>query len=156
MKTTSTKITFTLLLLVLLISSCKFNENSKKDSPISENSTAKSLITPYGNLNPNLPPSKNFNLSSWKLSVPTDTDNNQKADNIKEVDLNKGYQNENRNNDSRLDSRQPACRRSGSEQTKRQRKSLRHSSPWSSLSTVLLLGRLEKGRHSVGNDLAAG
>lgn len=95
MKTTSTKVTFTLLLLVFLISGCKSNENSKKDSPISENLTAKPLITAYGNLNPNLPPSKNFDLSNWKLSVPTDTDNNQKADNIKEVDLNKGYQNEN-------------------------------------------------------------
>ena len=42
----------------------------------------------------NLPPSKNFDLSSWNLSIPTDNDGDGKADTIDEAQLNKGYQNE--------------------------------------------------------------
>lgn len=45
------------------------------------------------NLNPGLPPSGNFNLSQWNISVPTDEDGNGKADTIKEVPLSQGYQN---------------------------------------------------------------
>lgn len=37
-------------------------------------------------------PSENFDLSSWYLSVPTDTDNSGTADSISEADLNKGYE----------------------------------------------------------------
>lgn len=38
-------------------------------------------------LNPNLPPGNNFDLSNWYLSVPTDTDNSGTADSIKGNDL---------------------------------------------------------------------
>ncbi len=43
-------------------------------------------------LAPDLPPGKNFDLSTWSLSVPTDTDNSGTADTIKESDLVKGYE----------------------------------------------------------------
>lgn len=46
------------------------------------------------NLDPNLPPSENFNLSSWYLSLPIDNDKNGKSDNIYEKKLNAGYQSE--------------------------------------------------------------
>jgi len=46
-------------------------------------------------LNPKLPPSQNFDLSSWALSVPSDLDNNGKPDKIYEAELSSGYENEN-------------------------------------------------------------
>lgn len=45
-----------------------------------------------GNDNP--PPSDNFDLSEWKISIPTDEDDDNKADDIKENDLNNGYKND--------------------------------------------------------------
>uniref|UniRef100_UPI003704D4CC PL7 alignate lyase n=1 Tax=Saccharina japonica TaxID=88149 RepID=UPI003704D4CC len=42
-------------------------------------------------LDPQLPPSSNFDLSAWYLSVPTDNNGDGKADSIKENDLNAGY-----------------------------------------------------------------
>jgi len=45
------------------------------------------------NLDPKLPPSKNFDLSGWKLTLPSDSDSNGKADNISEIKLNKDYEN---------------------------------------------------------------
>ncbi len=42
-------------------------------------------------LDPTLPPSGNFELIDWNISVPTDTDNNGKADTIKEIPLSQGY-----------------------------------------------------------------
>lgn len=45
-----------------------------------------------GDLDPNAPPSENFNLTQWYVSVPTDDDGNGKADSIKETDLNNGYE----------------------------------------------------------------
>lgn len=44
------------------------------------------------NLDPNAPPSTNFDLSRWYLSVQTDEDGNGKADSIKESELNAGYE----------------------------------------------------------------
>jgi len=44
-------------------------------------------------LNPSLPPSGNFELMDWMLSIPTDTDGNDKADSIKERALSGGYSN---------------------------------------------------------------
>ena len=38
------------------------------------------------------PPSKNFDLAGWTLSVPIDEDGDSKADNIDEVQLSQGYQ----------------------------------------------------------------
>ncbi|MBU2885149.1 polysaccharide lyase family 7 protein [Gilvimarinus agarilyticus] len=43
-------------------------------------------------LDPNQPPSENFDLSRWYISIPTDEDGNGRADNIKEDDLNDGYE----------------------------------------------------------------
>ncbi|GGA81490.1 hypothetical protein GCM10011369_24310 [Neiella marina] len=43
-------------------------------------------------LDSSLPPSGNFDLSRWYLSVPTDTNGNGKSDSIYEAELNAGYQ----------------------------------------------------------------
>ena len=40
-----------------------------------------------------LPPSKNFDLAGWNLSIPTDSDGNGKSDTIDETKLSRGYQN---------------------------------------------------------------
>ncbi len=53
--------------------------------------TTENKTTPY-ELDPNLAPSENFDLSYWYLSVPTDTDNNGKADSIYEATLNNSYE----------------------------------------------------------------
>ena len=45
------------------------------------------------NLDSNKAPSENFDLSRWYLSVPSDEDNDGKADSIKESELNAGYEN---------------------------------------------------------------
>lgn len=42
-------------------------------------------------LNPNVPPSGNFDLLDWTISVPVDNNNDGKADTIKENQLNGGY-----------------------------------------------------------------
>ncbi|WP_081848110.1 polysaccharide lyase family 7 protein [Microbulbifer sp. HZ11] len=42
-----------------------------------------------------LPPSSNFDLAAWYLSVPTDDDGNGRADSIYEAELNSGYGNSN-------------------------------------------------------------
>lgn len=46
-----------------------------------------------GELDPSLPPSDNFNLSTWNISIPIDLDNSGTSDNISENDLNDGYEN---------------------------------------------------------------
>lgn len=43
----------------------------------------------YG-LSPDLPPGRNFDLLSWYLSIPTDTDKNGRSDQISEVELARG------------------------------------------------------------------
>ena len=45
-----------------------------------------------GDLNPDLPPSDNFDLTDWYLSIPTDVDGSGTADSIKESALNDGYE----------------------------------------------------------------
>lgn len=45
-----------------------------------------------GDLDPDLPPSGNFDLTQWYLSVPTDTDDSGTADSIKENELSSGYE----------------------------------------------------------------
>jgi len=47
--------------------------------------------TGSGELDPNVPPSGNFELVDWNISVPTDTDGNGKSDTIKEIPLSQGY-----------------------------------------------------------------
>ncbi|GDY24257.1 hypothetical protein AHAT_01470 [Agarivorans sp. Toyoura001] len=51
------------------------------------------VTEPVEDLNPSLPPSANFDLQDWYLSIPTDTDNSGTADSIKESELNNGYEN---------------------------------------------------------------
>lgn len=48
---------------------------------------------PAGDLDPNLPPSGNFELLDWNISIPVDDNNDGKADTIKEVPLSSGYEN---------------------------------------------------------------
>jgi len=50
---------------------------------------------PTDGLNPNLPPSGNFELVDWNISIPVDNDGNGKADTIKEVSLSSGFNNSN-------------------------------------------------------------
>lgn len=47
---------------------------------------------PQAGLDPNLPPSGNFDLLDWTISVPVDDDSDGKADTIKEVQLSSGYE----------------------------------------------------------------
>lgn len=51
------------------------------------------VTEPVEDLNPSLPPSDNFDLQDWYLSIPTDTDSSGTADSIKESELNNGYEN---------------------------------------------------------------
>lgn len=44
-------------------------------------------------LDSGLPPSENFDLEDWYLSIPTDEDNSGTADSIKEGELSNGYEN---------------------------------------------------------------
>jgi len=44
-------------------------------------------------LSPTLPPSENFDLKNWYLSIPSDEDNNEKADSIYEAVLSNGFEN---------------------------------------------------------------
>lgn len=46
-----------------------------------------------GTLDPSLPPSGNFDLGDWYVSVPTDSNGDGKADSIYESELSSGYQN---------------------------------------------------------------
>lgn len=52
-------------------------------------------LTDYSrlNLDPLLPPSENFDLQDWYLSIPTDDDGSETADSIFEEELNNGYEN---------------------------------------------------------------
>lgn len=73
------------------ISGCASNGEQVTPVPEEEVVIPDTGTTDYG-LNASLPPSDNFDLADWYLSVPTDTDDNNKADSIKENALNKGYQ----------------------------------------------------------------
>jgi len=50
-------------------------------------------VVAYGNLDPNAVPSDNFDLSTWKLKIPSDDDENGKPDSVSEDVLSMGYQN---------------------------------------------------------------
>lgn len=88
--------TFSYLLLSI---SCKKNTENKTEAEINEtgtieitNSEPLTKKEEKKRLNPELPPSSNFDLKNWYLSVPTDTDNNGKADSIEQGALNAGYE----------------------------------------------------------------
>lgn len=50
------------------------------------------LLGDVTNLNPALPPGKNFDLLDWHLTLPVDTNDDGKADTIPEAFLDKGFQ----------------------------------------------------------------
>lgn len=79
----------TLLLSMCTYGFCQLPSNNLTDTL--KNNTPISLSSEK--LNPNLPPSANFDLSNWKLALPIDKDKNGKADNIYEAKLNAGYVN---------------------------------------------------------------
>jgi len=81
------KLSLAYIILALLIS----NETiSIKDNEISQKAGEQNKYK----LDPTLAPSENFDLTSFKLTIPTDEDTNGKSDNISEKKLNKGYQSE--------------------------------------------------------------
>lgn len=65
----------------------------KTVSPSSVSLPSKAEATQVTALDPELPPSGNFELVDWKLSVPTDVDNNGKSDTVAEEKLASGYTN---------------------------------------------------------------
>ena len=61
-----------------------------------ENATnTKMVVETASFLDPLLPPSSNFNLKNWSLSIPVDRDHNGKPDKIYETALNKGFESSN-------------------------------------------------------------
>jgi len=77
-----TSTSYVLLFLLLLSQSISIPHNTLSQKDIGHR------------LDPNLAPSENFDLTSFKLTIPTDLDNNGKTDKISEKELNKGYQSE--------------------------------------------------------------
>ena len=70
------------------------DENQTEDEDVIVEETEEEFtVEPYGNLDPNLPPSSNFDLSNWYISLPTDNDGNGKADSTYEAALNEGFEN---------------------------------------------------------------
>lgn len=61
---------------------------------IESTSTTTTTTTSTTDLDSDLAPSENFDLSEWYLSVPTDEDDSGTADSIKESELNDGYEDE--------------------------------------------------------------
>ena len=45
-----------------------------------------------GNLDPGLPPSGNFDLTHWNISIPVDEDDNDKADSVSTESLSRGFE----------------------------------------------------------------
>ncbi len=69
-------------------------ENPTEEEEVEEEAeeTEETTAEPCGSLNPSLSPSENFDLSSWYISLPTDNDNNGKADSTYEAALNNGFE----------------------------------------------------------------
>ena len=68
-------------------------DDSSETDPTEEETEEEPTIVPFGNLDPKLPPSSNFDLSNWYISLPTDNDGNNKADSTYEAALNAGFEN---------------------------------------------------------------
>lgn len=66
------------------------DENSLTEIKIN-GCNSKGQTTPDFNLNPDLPPSGNFDLLDWTISIPIDEDGNNRSDHIKENALSDGY-----------------------------------------------------------------
>lgn len=69
----------------------QFKSLSYLESAYDADASATNL--PMADLNPSLPPSGNFDLLDWYLSIATDTDGNGYSDSIKEIELSNGYEN---------------------------------------------------------------
>lgn len=67
------------------------NWNSIVETQIDGCTSGSQPTPPSTGLDPNLPPSGNFDLLDWTLSVPVDDNNDGKADTIKEIPLSSGY-----------------------------------------------------------------
>ncbi|WP_240914009.1 polysaccharide lyase family 7 protein [Microbulbifer sp. SH-1] len=67
--------------------------SSSGGSSSSSSSSSSGGSSSGGTLDPSLPPSSNFDLGDWYVSVPTDSNGDGKADSIYESELNSGYQN---------------------------------------------------------------
>ena len=59
---------------------------------ITQAAAVQQVTTPSGSLDPNLTPSENFDLSTWKLSIPLDEGDGTATD-ISVSELNSGYEN---------------------------------------------------------------
>jgi poly(beta-D-mannuronate) lyase len=59
---------------------------------ITQAAAVQQVTTPSGSLDPNLAPSENFDLSTWKLSIPLDEGDGTATD-ISVSELNSGYEN---------------------------------------------------------------
>ncbi|SFW23813.1 polysaccharide lyase family 7 protein [Cellulophaga fucicola] len=71
-------------------------EESQSQDTNTEESTEETNTNDSENangLNGDVAPSENFNLTTWNISIPIDTDANNKADTVKEDELNNGYEN---------------------------------------------------------------
>lgn len=75
--------------LSVLLSGQSFATNN--DHPHTTLSEGVLLGQPF-NLNPNVPPGKNFDLLDWYLTLPIDSDKNGKADRVLEPILEKGFE----------------------------------------------------------------
>ena len=67
-------------------------EVEEPETPVEEPETPVETPVVVGDLDPSAPPSTNFDLTAWYLSVPSDEDDNGKSDDVKENELNDGYE----------------------------------------------------------------
>ncbi|GAB2515932.1 polysaccharide lyase family 7 protein [Microbulbifer agarilyticus] len=74
-------------------SSSSSSSSGGSSSSSSSGGSSGANSNPYGKLDPLLPPSSNFDLADWYLSVPSDNDGNGKSDSISENELSSGYGN---------------------------------------------------------------
>ena len=77
-----------LYLLLILIYSCGTKENNESEQLVEEE------VLESGQLDPDVAPSKNFDLITWNLSVP-DNNGNGRATTVTAIQLNSNYENSN-------------------------------------------------------------
>lgn len=95
-----------LLLLIISFLNCGKEDTPAPEEPISIEEEEETVENPqeeeeeeeetetetFGDLKADVPPSENFDLAVWKLSIPTDVDGSGTADDIKENELSTGYE----------------------------------------------------------------
>lgn len=87
---------FSALLLSILLVGCDSSEDKTSDDNEIDPLYFTTPMPPLsiGDLDPNQPPSENFDLSAWKLNIPLDVDNDGRSDDIHEPELSTGYSSE--------------------------------------------------------------